>query len=154
LIDDAAVLVLFGGEVMTTTGGTPRMTVTVLVSLPKALLQMTVIRFEPTASGTLFVAGVVEFTPLTVHDTGGVPVVEYATLIDVAAVLVLFAGDEIVTIGAVPRFTVIVLLSEPNELVQVTVIVFAPSTNGTVAPVRLDATPFTVQVMLWVPVTL
>lgn len=58
------------------------------------------------------------------------------------------AGDVIVTTGAVPRLTVIAWLSEPNALVQATVIAFAPVASATELVVGVvDDAPFTVQVV-------
>jgi 1-aminocyclopropane-1-carboxylate deaminase/D-cysteine desulfhydrase-like pyridoxal-dependent ACC family enzyme len=74
------------------------------------------------------------------------PVAENTTEAVAALVVVPSAGDVIVRVGAVPRLTVTDLVSEPNELVQTTVMVFAPTTSGTVAGL-VAAVPLTVQLI-------
>jgi len=139
------------GAVIVTTGASPRLTVIDLVSEPNALLQTTVMVFAPMTSGT--VAGLVAEVPFTVQVIGAVPVEVQVTAVDVAVVLLLLAGAEIVTTGAVPRLTVTVFVSEPNALVQATVMVFAPATSATVAGL-VAAAPLTVQLIGAVPAAL
>jgi len=56
-------------------------------------------------------------------------------LTGVVGLLLLFAGELIVTIGATPRLTVIVaVLPVPNEFEQTTLITFGPITSGNVVP--------------------
>jgi hypothetical protein len=133
-------LLLAGAEMLTDTPGV-RVIVTVFVSVPNALVQATVMVFEPTVSGTL--AGLVAVEPLTVQLIGGVPVVVHETEVVDAEVLLPAAGAVIVTTGATPWLTVTVLVSEPNALVATTVMVFAPGLRVTVAGL-VAAAPLTV----------
>jgi hypothetical protein len=68
LIGLVVVLVLFAGELIVTTGATPRLTVTVaVVELPKALAQATLIVFGPIAKAAELVDVLVEAAPFTVQ---------------------------------------------------------------------------------------
>ncbi len=139
------------GDVIVTTGATPWLTTTDLVSeLLEASEQATVMVFGPAASGT--VVGLVAALPLTVQVTGATPPdVVHATEVDAAVVLLLLAGAEIVIARPAVRVTLTTLVSVPNALVQATVIAFAPFARLTVA--GLDAAaPLTVQVIGPVPV--
>jgi len=147
-VDVAVVLLPLAGAVIVTTGASPRVTVTDLVSVPNALVQTTVMVFAPSAR--LTVAGLVAAAPLTVQ-VGVLPVVVHVTEVDVAVVFVPVAGAVIVTTGGVPRLTVMTWLFEPNALVQVTVMVFAPSARLTVAGL-VAAAPLTVQLIGVLPV--
>jgi len=146
----AVVLLLFAGAVIVTTGASPRVTTTDLLSEPNALVQATVMVFAPSAR--LTVAGLVAAEPLTVQLIGVLPVVVHETEVDVAVVLPA-AGAVMVTTGGVPRLIVMILVSEPNTLVQTTVMVFAPATRLTVAGL-VAAAPLTVQLIGAVPVAL
>ena len=143
---------LLAGDVIATAGALPRLTVIVALPGPNELVQVTVMVLAPTARATELVLGVVDAVPLTVQVVpDGIvvaPPTVYATLIDVAVVFVLLAGEVMTTDGMLPKDTVIDALPGPNALVQVTVIVFAPLTRVTellVPPV--DAAPLTVQVV-------
>jgi hypothetical protein len=153
-VDVAVVLLPLAGAVIVTTGATTtalRVTVTDFVSDPAELVQTTVMVFEPSAR--LTVAGLVAAAPLTVQ-VFALPVVVQVTEVDVAVVLLPLAGAVIVTTGATTtalRVTETDLVSEPNELVQTTVMVFAPSARLTVAGL-VAAAPLTVQVGAGEPV--
>jgi hypothetical protein len=68
LVVAAVVLLLLAGAVMTTTGMSPRVTVTVAeVPVPNALVQATEMVFAPTFRATELVDVLVELTPLTVQ---------------------------------------------------------------------------------------
>jgi len=126
-----------------------RVTVTALVSAPAELVQATVMVFEPTAR--LTVAGLVAAAPLTVQVFAD-PVVVQVTEVDVVEFgnAVPLAGAVMVTTGATTtalRVTETDLVSEPAELVQTTVMVFAPSARLTVAGL-VAAAPLTVQVLV------
>jgi len=71
-------------------------------------------------------------------------------LIELSAVFVFVAGELIATLRVTP-LTTIDLVSEPNALVQTTVIVFGPVTKATEAG-DVAALPFTVQVIVPEPV--
>jgi hypothetical protein len=148
-VDDAVVFVPVVGAVIVTTGAVPRVTVTDLLSEPNELEQATVMVFAPVAR--LTVAGLVAAAPLTVQVIGAVPVVVQVTEAVAAVVLLLLAGAVIVTTGASPRVTTTDLLSEPNALVQATVMVFAPAARATVAGL-VAAEPLTVQLIGVLPV--
>jgi len=148
-VDVAVVLLPLAGAVIVTTGASPRVTVTDLVSVPNALVHATVMVFAPSAR--LTVAGLVAAAPLTVQLIGVEPVVVQVTEVDVAVVFVPVAGAVIVTTGAVPRLTVMTWLFEPNALEQATVMVFAPTARFTVAGL-VAAAPLTVQVIGVLPV--
>jgi hypothetical protein len=150
VVDEEVVLPL-AGAVIVTTGATPWLTVTDLLSEPNALVQATVMVFAP---GTrLTVAGLVAAAPLTVQVIGVVPVDVQLTEVLAAVVLVPVVGAVIVTTGATPRLTVMTLVSVPNALVQTTVMVFAPTARLTVAGL-VAAAPLTVQVIGVLPVAL
>jgi hypothetical protein len=147
LVDVAVVLLPLAGEVIVTVGAPPLFTVTTLLSLPNALVQVTVMMFAPLLSGTF--AGLVAALPLTVQEIGVEPVVVQETLIDPAVVLVPSAGEVIVTLGAVPRLTVTVAgVLVPNALVQDAVMAFAPTLSATeFVEVLVELLPLTVQVV-------
>jgi hypothetical protein len=147
---ELVVLPLTGAEIVTT-GASPRVCRTVFVSVPNALVQATVMLFAPWLSATF--VGLVAAAPLTAQVTGAVPVDVQATEVDEAVVLFPLVGDVIVTTGAVPRLTVTVFVFEPCELVQTTVMVFAPTARLTVAGL-VAAAPLTVQVGAGEPVAL
>lgn len=96
----AVVLALSAGAVIVTTGATPLLTVTDLVSLPDAFVQTTVSALAPTLR--LAVNGEVAALPLAVQVGVGVPVTVHASEVVVAVVFRLFAGAVIVTAGAPP----------------------------------------------------
>jgi hypothetical protein len=145
----AVVLLLLAGAVIVTARPEPRVTLTVLVSAPNELEQATVMVFAPIAR--LTVAGLVAAEPLTVQETGAVPVEVQTTEVEVELVVLPLAGAEIVTTGAMPRVFVIELVDVPNALVQDTEMVFAPTARLTVAGL-VAAAPLTVQVTGAVPV--
>jgi len=142
------VFVLLAGDVIVTTGGVPRMIVTVFVSEPDALVQTTVNRFEPIAKETVLFPGDAA-APFNVQEIGAVPVAE--KLITAVAVLTstLLEGELIVTTGASVRVTVTdALVDAPNAPVQATVIVFGPVASATLlVDVLVEAAPLTVQVV-------
>jgi len=145
------VLALFAGVVIATVRAIP-VTVMVLVSLPNALEQTTVIVLEPATIGTE--AGDAVAVPLTVQVTVAVPVALNATEIGVAALLLPVAGELIVVTGATPLFTVIDCVAgaaDEMPLLQTTVIVLAPMVGSEavllVLRPEVDAVPFTVQVV-------
>lgn len=145
-------LLLFAGAVIVTVGTPPRVTVTVAVFEPNAFEQATAIVLAPVARPTLLVEVLVEAAPLTVQvvPLGIVepPLTVYETLIELAVVFVPFAGDVITGDGAEPWFTVTDALPLPNELVQATVMPFAPALRLTELVVALVvAVPLTVQVV-------
>ncbi len=110
-VDAADVLVPVVGAVIVTVSPAARVIVTVLVSAPNALVQATEMVFEPTAR--LTVDGLVAAAPLTVQETGAVPVDVQATEAVDEEVVLPAVGAVIVTTGAVPWLTTIDLLSEP-----------------------------------------
>ena len=152
LIVAAVVFVLLAGDVTTTVGTPPRVTVTEALPEPNAFVQATVIVLMPVVRLNALVVGLVDAVPLMaqVVPDGIVvaPVTVYATLIEVAVVFVLFAGDVIAITGALPRLTTTDALPVPNELVQATAIVFAPVARDTeLVDGVVVATPLTVQVV-------
>jgi len=148
---DAEVLLPVVGAVIVTAGAVPRLTVTDFVSEPYELVQTTVMVFAPLLR--LTDVGLVAAEPLTVQLTGEVPVDVQATDVVAAVVKLLLAGELIVTTGAVPWLTVTLFVSEPYELVQTTVMVFAPALRLTVSGL-VAAEPLTVQLTGEVPVEL
>jgi hypothetical protein len=139
---------------MTTVGTSPRVTVTVAVALgPNALVQMTGIVLEPTLSATELVETLVELEPFTVQVVpAGIdeaPLTVYTTLVVAAVVLLLLAGAVIATTGTDPRLTTTDAAAlVPNELVQDTGMVFAPTASATeLVAVLVELAPLTVQVV-------
>ena len=152
LVVDAVVFWPLTGAVITTEGPVPRTTVTVSVSVPNALEQVTVIEFEPIPRATLLLVGLVVATLFTLHVVpSGIdetPFNENTVFTLAAEVTVLLAGNTISTTGATPRATATAALSLPKALVQATVMVFAPSASATLFElVLVDVEPLTVQVV-------
>jgi hypothetical protein len=152
LIDDAVVFVPFDGDVISTVGVLPRLTVTVLVSVPNPLLQRTVIVLAPSASETELVVVLDVLVPLTLHVVPpGMevpPLTVNATFVDVAVVFVPLTGAVMTTAGPLPKFTFTASLPGPNEFVQTTVIVLAPAESATeLVEVLVELLPLTVQVV-------
>src|SRR4051794_2670637 len=141
-----AVLVPDAGVVITTVRAIP-VTVMVLVSEPNGLVQTTVMVLLPELTGT--VAGDVAAEPLTVQVIVPEPVALKLTEIGVDALLLPVAGELIVVTVGLPRVTTAVeVVAEPNALVHVALMLFAPRTSETVLVDALDeAAPFTVQVV-------
>jgi hypothetical protein len=148
LVEDAVVLLPVVGAVIVTARPDPRLTFTTFESEPNVLLHATVMAFAPMFR--LTVAGLVAALPLTVQLTGAVPVDVQATEVVVFVVVLPLAGAVIVTTGATPRVTDTDWVSEPNALVQETVIVLAPTFSATEAGL-VAAAPLTVQEVGGVP---
>jgi hypothetical protein len=150
-IDDAVVFVPLGGEMIRPEGAMPRLTTTDFVSeLLDASEQATVMVFAPCAR--LTVVGLVAAFPFTVQVTGATPPeVVHVTEVVAAVVLLLLSGAVIVIARPAVRVTLTTLVSVPNELVQATVMAFAPLARLTVAGL-VAAAPLTVQVIGPVPV--
>lgn len=141
------------GAVITTTGASPRLTVTVVaVPVPKMLVHATTIEFAPRLSAMLFVAVLVEELPLIVQVVPpgivGPPLTVYETLMLELVVLVPLVGEVTMTLGVLPRVTVTDFVSVPNGLVHSTVIVLTPRLRPTLLVVALLlAEPLTVQLI-------
>jgi hypothetical protein len=139
------------GAVITTTGGTPRVTVIVADVVPTAFVQVTLIVLAPMTRGTrtvVLLAGALftvhtipegtEVAPLTVNDT----------FTFAAVVNELFAGDVIATPGGVRRLTTMLEEALPAPFAQVTVMVFAPIARATeLVCVFVVPMPFRAQVV-------
>jgi hypothetical protein len=155
LIGVVALLLLFAGDVITTVGTDPRLTVIVAALLPNALVHETLMVFAPVLSATELVVPPLDALPLTVQVVPPAIVAEpstvYERLIELLVVFVLLAGDVMTTAGTTPRLTVIEAESVPYALVQATVMVFAPVFSETVFGL-VDAVPLNVQVTGAVPV--
>jgi hypothetical protein len=137
----------FCGDVMTTVGATPRVTVTLaLPDLSTESAHVIVIVLAPIASGSLTVVAepadrvtlipVAAFVTVQVVPPGIVdsPPVTKFTATGEAVVKELFAGEKIVGVGPgppVPRLITISAFATPAKVVQLTLIVFAPYSNAT-----------------------
>lgn len=151
---DAEAMLAAAGEVIATTGGSPRLTDTATVLVPYWLVHATVIVFAPSCSGTGLTVALKVPAPPTVHvvplGIDATPATVKLTFVETAAVFDDGDGAAIATAGGSPRLTVTPALPLPKMSVQLTVTALAPIVSATlllealaeVFPLTLQVVPF------------